>query len=75
MPIYQQAVVQLRLTVERDPSSFEPQFNLASIEFWLWQLGVQNAEAVRPLLEQALATYRGLAATGHAERLERELGG
>ena len=73
LPIYQQAVVQLRLTVERDPTSFEPQFNLASIEFWLWQLGVQTEAAVRPLLEQALRIARDTGREGPAARLQQML--
>ena len=73
LPIYQQAVVQLRLTVERDPTAFEPQFNLASIEFWLWQLGAQRAEEVRPLIEQALRIARDTGREGPAARLQQML--
>lgn len=73
LPIYQQAVLQLRHTVERDPSAFEPQFNLASIEFWLWQLGAQRAEEVRPLVERALRIARDTGREGPAARLQQML--
>lgn len=73
LPIYQQAVVQLRQTVERDPSAFEPQFNLASIEFWLWQLGAQRAEEVRMLVERALRIARDTGREGPAARLQQML--
>lgn len=73
LPVYERAVIQLRATVLRDPSSFEPQFNLASIEFWFWQLGRRPADEVRPLLDEALRIARDTGREGPAARLQQML--
>lgn len=73
LPVYERAVEQLRATVQRDPSSFEPHFNLASIEYWFWQLGRRPAAEVKPLIEEALRIARDTGREGPAARLQQML--
>ncbi|MCH2101312.1 MAG: glycosyltransferase family 39 protein [Planctomycetes bacterium] len=73
LPTYHQAVTQLRQTVEHDPNSFQPQFNLASIEFWFWQLGEREAWEVQPLIERALQIAQDTGSEEPAARLQQML--
>ena len=73
LPIYEQAVDALRETVVREPRQFEAQFNLASIEFWFWQLQRRAAVDVRPRLEEALQLARDTGREGPAAQLQQML--
>lgn len=73
LPIYDQAVEQLRETVILDPGQFEAQFNLASIEFWFYQLARRSKEDVRPRLEEALQLALKTKREGPAAQLQQML--
>jgi tetratricopeptide (TPR) repeat protein len=73
LPIYDQAVEQLRETVALDPSQFEAQFNLASIEYWFYQLARSSRKDVIPRLEEALKLAVETKREGPAAQLQQML--
>jgi tetratricopeptide (TPR) repeat protein len=73
LPIYDQAVEQLRETVSLDPEQFEAQFNLASIEFWFYQLARSNPKEVVPRVQEALRLAEGTGRDGAAAQLQQML--
>lgn len=73
LPIYDQAVEQLRETVALDPSQFEAQFNLASIEFWFSQLARSNPKDVIPRVQEALDLAKETNREGPAAQLQQML--
>lgn len=73
LPIYDQAVEQLRETVILDPSQFEAQFNLASIEFWFFQLARSNPKEVAPRVQIALDLAVETGREGAAAQLQQML--
>jgi hypothetical protein len=73
LPFYDQAVEQLRETVALDPGQFEAQFNLASIEFWFYQLARSSRTDVIPRLEEALQLAQETNREGPAAQLQQML--
>jgi tetratricopeptide (TPR) repeat protein len=73
LPIYDQAVEQLRETVRLDPSQFEALFNLASIEFWFYQLARSSSIDVIPRVQKALDLAWKTGREGPAAQLQQML--
>lgn len=73
LPAYEKAAENLREVVARNRLLVEAQYNLATIEFWFFELKRRSRVDVRPRIEEALVVARETGRDGLAAELQRML--
>lgn len=73
LDFYFKASEHLRHTVELQRSNVQAQYNLASLELWLWQLGHRDRAQVQPRIADALAVARETGEDSLAAQLQQML--